>query len=149
MKGTYVLIIENHADIGVEIGKIGSIEFKKGFYAYVGSALSGLEQRVERHLREAGKNKTLHWHIDYFLASPTVEVREVVFAETKERKECEIAANMHMEKGLDFVENFGCTDCSCKSHLFFSTSLDRLKEHVYNSFYSAGEHFLATKINPV
>ncbi|MCK4475877.1 MAG: GIY-YIG nuclease family protein [Methanophagales archaeon] len=140
MKGTYVLIIENHADTEVEIGKMGNIEFKKGFYAYVGSALSGLEQRIGRHLREADKSKKLHWHIDYFLASPSVEVKEVVFAETGERKECEIAANMdmHMEKGLNSIENFGCTDCSCKSHLFFSTSLTRLKEHVYNSFYESG-----------
>ena len=150
MKGSYVLIIENRADIEVEIGKIGRIEFKKGFYAYVGSALSGLEQRIERHLREVGKNKKLHWHIDYFLACPTVGVREVVFAETEVRKECEITANMHLKKGVESIENFGCTDCSCRSHLFFSTSLAKLKEHIYKSFYESGlEHFLATKMNPV
>ncbi len=138
MKGTYVLIIENHEDIEVEIGRLGRVKFKKDFYAYVGSALSGLEQRVGRHLREAGKNKKLHWHIDYFLASPSVEVKEVLFAETEERKECKIAANMHLEKRLESIENFGCTDCACKSHLFFSTDLDRLKEHVYNSFHASG-----------
>jgi Uri superfamily endonuclease len=143
-----VLIIENHADIEVEIGKIGRIEFKKGFYAYVGSALSGLDRRIERHLRNPGDNKKLHWHIDYFLACSTVEVKEVVFAETEERKECEIAANMHLKKRVGSIENFGCTDCSCKSHLFFSSSLARLKEHVYNCFHSVAGHFLATKINP-
>ena len=147
MKGTYVLIIENHADTKLKIGKIGMIEFKKGFYAYVGSALSGLEQRIERHLRDVGKNKKLHWHIDYFLANPRVEVKEVVCAETEERKECEIAANMSMH--LDSIAQFGCTDCRCKSHLFFSNSLTELKKQVYNSFHSAGEHFLATKINQV
>jgi len=143
MKGIYVLILENHADSLVEIGKMGGIEFKKGFYAYVGSALSGLEQRVGRHLRVT--RKKMHWHIDYFLASPRVEVREVVFAETVERKECEIAANLHL-KG---IKNFGCSDCTCKSHLFFSTSLTELKEDVYNSFHVVVEHFRATKINPV
>ena len=138
MKGTYVLIIENHADIEIEIGKIGCIEFKRGFYAYVGSALSGLEQRIGRHLRAPDDNKKLHWHIDYFLASSGVEIKEVVFAETEERKECEIAEKLHKEKGRDFIENFGCTDCSCKSHLFFSTSLNRLKEQVYNCFHESG-----------
>jgi Uri superfamily endonuclease len=147
MKGTYVLIIENHADTEIVIGKIGCIAFKKGFYAYVGSALSGLVPRIGRHLRDVGDNKKLHWHIDYFLASPAVEVKEAVYAKTEERKECKIAANMCMH--LDSVAHFGCTDCSCKSHLFFSTSLTELKEYVYNSFHSAGEHFLATKINPV
>jgi len=142
-----MLIIENHEDTEVKIGKMGSIMFKKGFYAYVGSALSGLERRIGRHLREVGKNKRVHWHIDYFLANPAVKVREVVCAETEERKECEIAANMSMR--LESIARFGCTDCSCNSHLFFSTSVTALKEHVYGSFHSAGEHFLATKINPV
>jgi Uri superfamily endonuclease len=145
MKGTYVLIIENHADTEAEIGKIGCIRFNRGFYAYVGSALSGLEQRIGRHLRD--RNKKLHWHIDYFLANPMVEIKEVLCAETKERRECEIAANMGMH--LDSIAHFGCTDCSCKSHLFFSTSLTELKEHVYKSFHASGEHLLATKINPV
>ena len=149
MKGTYVLIIENHADKEIEIGKIGNITFKKGFYAYVGSALSGLEQRVGRHLRV--KNKKLYWHIDYFLARPGVEIKEVTVAETRERKECEIAANL--EIAMAPIANFGCSDCACNSHLFFSSSLTELKEHVYNSFQSTVEHtvehFLATKMNPV
>jgi Uri superfamily endonuclease len=135
MKGNYVLIIENRTDIEVEIGKMGRMEFKKGFYAYVGSALSGLEQRIRRHLREPGKKK-LHWHIDYLLANPGINVKEVMFAETEEKKECEVARNMGL--GLDFIPNFGCTDCSCKSHLFFSPDLTLLKEHVNKSFYSSG-----------
>jgi Uri superfamily endonuclease len=136
MKGTYVLIIENHVDTEIEIGKIGCISFKEGFYAYAGSALAGVEQRIRRHLRDVGDNKKLYWHIDYFLANPTVEVKEVVCAETEERKECEIAANLSFR--LESIARFGCTDCSCKSHLFFSTSLTELKEHVYNSFRMSG-----------
>lgn len=136
MKGTYVLIIENSKDAEIEIGKIGCIEFKKGFYAYVGSALSGLERRIDRHLRALGDNKELHWHIDYFLAGPVVEVKGVLFAETADRKECEIATNMSMD--LASITNFGCSDCTCKSHLFYSTSLLRLKGHVCNSFYDSG-----------
>ena len=139
-----MLIMENYANIEVEIGKIGTIEFKRGFYAYVGSALSGLEGRIGRHLREA--DKKLCWHIDYFLLNPDVEIKEVVFAETEERRECEVAANMN----LDSIENFGCSDCSCKSHLFFSSGLTNLKEHIYKSFYKSGlKHFRVTKINPV
>lgn len=160
MKGTYVLIIENSKDTEIEIGKIGRIAFKEGFYAYVGSALSGLERRIERHLRDPGDNKKLHWHIDYLLASPAVKVKEVVFAETvARRRECELAVHMNLVS----ITNFGCSDCRCKSHLFYSTSVTRLKEHVYTSFYESGfdlfnwgivagkdvEHLRATKINPV
>ena len=138
MNGTYVLIMENSEDREIEIGKLGRVAFRKGFYAYVGSALSGLAQRIGRHLREVGENKKLHWHIDFFLASSGVEVKEVVFAETEERKECEIAAKLQVKKGLGHIANFGCSDCTCRSHLLFSTSFDRLKEDVYNGFHESG-----------
>jgi Uri superfamily endonuclease len=147
MKGTYVLIIENHTDTEIEIGKIGLIAFKRGFYAYVGSALAGLEQRIKRHLRDIGNNKKLHWHIDYLLANPALEINEVVCTKMEERKECEIAANINQH--LESIACFGCSDCSCTSHLFFSANLAELREHVYDGFHSAGAHFRATKINPV
>ncbi|RZN40369.1 MAG: GIY-YIG nuclease family protein [Methanophagales archaeon ANME-1-THS] len=147
MKGIYVLIIENHANIKLEIGKLGLLRFKRGFYAYVGSALSGLEQRIGRHRRAVGTVKKVHWHIDYLLAAPTVELKEVVFAETDERKECEIAANMRMH--LDALPHFGCSDCSCHSHLFFAPRFTELKEQVYNSFQAVKEPFRTTIINPV
>ncbi len=136
MKGFYVLIIENRKDIELEIGKLGCVAFEKSFYAYVGSALSGLERRIERHLRDPGDNKKLHWHIDYFLASPTVEIIAVVFAKSVDSKECEIATNLNRD--LAAITDFGCTDCRCPSHLFFSTSLSRLKELVHTSFYGLG-----------
>lgn len=147
MKGTYVLIIENHADTGIEIGKRGFIQFKEGYYAYIGSALSGLEQRVGRHLRALGEGKKLHWHIDYLLASPTVAIKGVVVAKTDARKECELATTMGMH--LEGIPRFGCTDCSCPSHLFYSTSLTELEEEVYRSFQAINEPFRTTRINPV
>ena len=60
MKGSYVLLIEIGQEKEIQIGSIGNIYFKKGFYAYIGSALNGLEQRIERHIR---KDKRFHWHI--------------------------------------------------------------------------------------
>jgi Uri superfamily endonuclease len=147
MKGTYVLIIENHADMELEIGRIGLIPFKKGFYAYVGSALAGLEQRIGRHRRDLGNNKKLHWHIDYLLANSAVELKEVVCAETEARKECEIAKNLNQQ--LESIPKFGCSDCSCTSHLFFSSNVAELKERVYDCFQSAAVNLRATKINPV
>jgi Uri superfamily endonuclease len=147
MKGTYVLIIENHADMELEIGRIGLIPFKKGFYAYAGSALAGLEQRIGRHRRDLGNNKKLHWHIDYLLANSAVELKEVVCAETEARKECEIAKNLNQQ--LESIPKFGCSDCSCTSHLFFSSNVAELKERVYDCFQSAAVNLRATRINPV
>jgi Uri superfamily endonuclease len=44
MKGCYCLIIKLNNDRTVKIGKkLGKIEFKKGYYVYVGSAMNSLE----------------------------------------------------------------------------------------------------------
>ena len=50
MKGSYILVIELKEEKIIQIGKLGKIHFKKGFYVYIGSALNGLEQRITRHL---------------------------------------------------------------------------------------------------
>ena len=63
MKGSYCLIINVEKDTKIKIGKkLGIINFKKGCYVYVGSAMNSLESRVKRHLSD---NKKKHWHIDY------------------------------------------------------------------------------------
>ena len=109
-------------DTSVMVGKLGVLHFKKGCYAYVGSALNGLDQRIQRHLRT---DKKTHWHIDYLL--PFTEVVEIFFKENNRREECRIA--QFLER--DFVSNpgFGCSDCSCKSHLFFG-SFDNIMQAV-------------------
>ena len=57
----YVLIIQVADQCAITIGALGELIFKKGFYAYVGSAQSNFNQRIKRHLR---KEKKLFWHID-------------------------------------------------------------------------------------
>jgi Uri superfamily endonuclease len=147
MKGTYVLIIETVRDIELRVGKRGLLVFYKGYYAYVGSALSGLESRISRHLRKPGDKKRLHWHIDFLLADPAVRVTEVVCSESETRKECEIAA--YLGAHLISIAHFGCSDCSCSSHLFFSSNHTELQRHVYYGFHAAGANFRAMKIKPV
>jgi Uri superfamily endonuclease len=112
MKGSYVLLIEIGQEKEIQIGSIGNIYFKKGFYAYIGSALNGLEQRIERHIR---KDKRFHWHIDFLLKYG--KIVEVYYIESFDRKECEIADIFYSE--LAGIKNFGCSDCGCKSHLFY------------------------------
>jgi Uri superfamily endonuclease len=112
MKGAYLLIIELPADIKIRVGKKGVISFKKGFYGYIGSATNGLEQRIRRHLRS---HKKLHWHIDYLLASATIT--GVFVKESSKREECDLSAAF--EQSFDAIPGFGCSDCTCQSHLFF------------------------------
>ena len=112
MNGTYLLVITLPNDTSVIVGKRGMINFKKGFYGYVGSALNRLEQRISRHLRN---DKKTHWHIDFFL--PYTEIINVFYKENNRREECTIAR--FLEKNFTNIPGFGCSDCSCKSHLFY------------------------------
>jgi Uri superfamily endonuclease len=72
---TYCLITQLNKNSTIKVGKLGEIDFKKGYYVYVGSALNSIDSRVWRHL---SKEKKLFWHIDYLLNSPNATVKEVI-----------------------------------------------------------------------
>lgn len=112
MKGSYIILIELKKDAKIRIGKIGDIYFKKGHYLYIGSALKGLEQRITRYFRD---DKKIHWHIDYLLKES--EIIDIFYKENTVREECELS-NKLKEK-LSIIFGFGCSDCKCKSHLFY------------------------------
>lgn len=117
MKGSYLLLLELKENNMLSIGKHNKIMFNKGFYLYAGSALNGLEQRIQRHFR---KQKKMHWHIDYLLQH--AKIKSVFYKENNIREECNIAKEL--DKKLILVPGFGCSDCTCKSHLFYGTTGD-------------------------
>lgn len=126
---TYCLIIKLNNDETITIGKIGEIDFKKGYYVYIGSALNSLEGRIKRHLRD---EKKLFWHIDYLLASPNSEVEEVIFERSNAKWECEIAREIALS-GLS-INYFGCSDCKCDSHLFYFEKYEDAERYCLNAF---------------
>jgi Uri superfamily endonuclease len=111
MKGSYLLIVELKDDMLISIGRKGRKRFDKGNYAYVGSALNGLEQRIQRHLRA---DKKLHWHIDYLLKNS--KITDVFYKKSVYKEECDIAKSFG--EHLPSIKGFGCSDCKCESHLF-------------------------------
>jgi Uri superfamily endonuclease len=113
LKGVYVLTIQVDENVDVNVGALGKLTFEKGLYAYVGSAQANLEQRIKRHL---GKEKRLFWHIDYLLNESAARIVKVLYKQANRIEECEIAKAIG-ERG-EPVDGFGCSDCSCKSHLF-------------------------------
>jgi Uri superfamily endonuclease len=115
MKGTYLLIMMLPKETSITVGKLGVIQFKKGWYVYVGSALNGLDQRIQRHLRT---EKKTHWHIDYLL--PFTEIIEIWYKENDQKEECTIA--QVFQRNFTYIPGFGCSDCSCGSHLFHGSS---------------------------
>ena len=111
---TYCLIINLKNNSTIQIGKLGNLDFKKGYYIYVGSALNSLEGRIKRHLRD---EKKLFWHIDYLLNSPYSKITDIIFENSAKKWECKIAHEI-AGKGIP-VSKFGCSDCKCVSHLFY------------------------------
>ena len=121
--GTYVLVITLGSDLTTEVGALGTLSFPAGVYLYTGSALGGLDQRVSRHIRH---EKTVKWHIDRL----TVAADSVIAYESYPDyvPECELASMAGNCGMVPSVDGFGCSDCSCRTHLFRVTdgSLDLL-----------------------
>ena len=134
MKGIYVLIIQVSNDVAVQVGALGKLTFKKGLYAYVGSAQNNLEKRVRRHLK---KEKCLFWHIDYLLDNDAAKVIAVFHKQADKSEECAVAKAIG-EKGVA-VARFGSSDCNCQSHLYRIEDYGFLQEfmcaNVFSSLY--------------
>ena len=121
-KGTYIIVLYLNKKKRIQIGKLGQFKFKKGYYAYVGSAFGpgGLKSRIKRHVEP---KKNYHWHIDYL--NPAV--KEVWVSDHGEKLEHEWAATLG-EIALDKILGFGCSDCRCESHLFYFKSFGFLQK---------------------
>ncbi|MDK2891787.1 GIY-YIG nuclease family protein [Methanohalophilus sp.] len=118
-KGTYCIILKT-GGCTQKVGSLGEIEFKTGYYVYVGSALGpGGLKRMYRHIslyENRGEDyfKKPRWHIDYLLLSPFFNLEDVLYVESEERIECALAERIDVG-----ILGFGCSDCSCHSHLFY------------------------------
>lgn len=119
MKGSYILLIELNSDSEIEVGGEEK-HLDKGFYTYFGSAFGpGGLKRIDRHKEVSkGKRDVRHWHIDYLSGLEDSNIIEAIKFPEKDL-ECELA----QEAGQK-VENFGSTDCSCRSHLGYFPDRD-------------------------
>lgn len=115
-KGIYCLVFRNPA-CTVRVGALGSIAFQGGWHVYVGSALgSGGLLRLGRHVAlSRAKDKKPKWHVDYLSTDQRFALRYTVHAVTNGRLECRLAEAL----GEPYVPAFGCSDCTCPSHLFY------------------------------
>lgn len=130
-KGTYALLVHVPYGLALSVGELGAVNFKPGYYAYIGSALGGLKKRVGRHLRE---EKKVRWHIDHLLLH--TRAVDVVVGKGEERKECAVAGEL--AKNLPSIRGFGSSDCTCDSHLFYNPDLHALLRQVLNGFKACG-----------
>ena len=115
-KGIYCLVFKNPA-CTVSVGALGPVSFRPGWHVYVGSALgSGGLARLERHVALSHtRNRRPKWHVDWLSTNLHFSLQATVHAVTGDRLECHLAEAI----GGGIVPGFGCSDCSCRSHLFF------------------------------
>jgi len=122
MRGTYCLVIGLWPRLRTRVGSLGVREFPAGIYVYVGSALSGIENRVSRHRSDTKKRK---WHIDYLLDKGEVLSVIAIPAERKST-ECDVLRALSAcEEASVPVEGFGSSDCGCRSHLVYFGDADQ------------------------
>ena len=120
-RGTYILILDM-PEAHIKVGALGMVDVPKGTYCYIGSAMSGLDQRIGRHL---SKKKKVRWHIDHLTEECTdVEAYENI---TPGIAECGLGNIVLDCGGTGFAEGFGCSDCGCPTHLFFLTESTKEK----------------------
>ena len=130
--GSYVLLIKLPEEKTINIGKRQSVHFRRGYYAYVGSAMGGFKSRLDRHLRE---NKKPHWHIDYLLQEAVIT--GMVLCEAEHRLECTIAQALSHQ--FDSIPGFGSSDCHCRSHLFYyAPNEERMKSIIMTALKALG-----------
>jgi Uri superfamily endonuclease len=117
-RGTYVLLIESRATRSVQIGRMGALAVRPGFYLYVGSAFGpgGLHARLARHFKGGDKR---HWHVDYLREH--ADAVGAWLAPDAVRHEHHWADALSRWTELEpAMPGFGASDCSCATHLFFS-----------------------------
>ena len=113
--GTYALYIDLSRTETLIVGSLGTHQFQKGYYLYIGTAQGpgGLYARVNRHLRPVGE-KRQHWHIDKLLSK--AEIQEVCWQTGSPSTECDWA-DAFEQFGVRFPFGFGASDCRCSGHL--------------------------------
>jgi len=121
MIGTYVLVTYLKKNSEIKIGKLGNIDFPKGYYCYVGSAFGktvNLKNRIGRYKKLLEEKKgNLKWHIDYFLVNPNTSFIKTFILNNK-KIECEISQKLE-DKAKETVRGFGSSDCNCKGHFHY------------------------------
>jgi Uri superfamily endonuclease len=126
--GAYALILFCSREGLVQIGKLGPLRLRRGFYAYVGSALGpgGVRARIAHHRKLSLRP---HWHIDYL--RPYTRLDRIWYSYGGARREHRWARVLSGLRGASVpIAGFGSSDCRCKTHLFFFTRGPSFREFV-------------------
>ncbi|MFW6214799.1 MAG: DNA/RNA nuclease SfsA [Alkalispirochaetaceae bacterium] len=112
--GVYMVVLELDSERNISVAGLGIHSFSPGYYIYVGSGKKNLSARVARHL---GRRKRMHWHFDYLRAEGGKARGYPIYTD------CDLECDLASDLGTIYtapVARFGSSDCSCRSHLFYT-----------------------------
>jgi len=111
--GSYLIILYNSNEKKIETGRLGFLEFRKGYYIYTGSGMNNVFKRIARHKKKGTKK---HWHIDYIKEQMKI-IADIPIVKDY-NIECQLSEWLNNSDGKP-IDNFGSSDCDCASHLFY------------------------------
>lgn len=114
----YCMVLKNPETREVTVGSLGTIRWPEGWTYYVGRAQYGWSSRLQRFTRP---DQSLHWHVDYLVADPEIDLTYLLLFDELADGECDLAewfANLDETEPLH--EAFGASDCraKCPAHAF-------------------------------
>ncbi|TAK86530.1 MAG: GIY-YIG nuclease family protein [Betaproteobacteria bacterium] len=119
--GTYALVCRSSREARIQVGRLGVLPIRRGYYVYVGSAFGpgGVHARVARHVR---RSPNRHWHVDCLW--PVLRIEEIWYSYDPARREHDWARILsHAMGGSIALRRFGASDCRCEAHLVFFDKL--------------------------
>ncbi len=102
--------------------------------------MNSLDSRLKRHLSD---EKKMHWHIDYLLKNDNSKILEIIFNCDK-KVECDIS--QYLSAKTTGINDFGCSDCNCESHLYYFKNKKEAIEQVKNAYDSIAVEYKFFKI---
>jgi len=115
-RGIYALVLYAAAAHRIQVGRLGRLAVREGYYIYVGSALGpgGIGARVGHHAQRA---RHPHWHID-FLRCAAQPVEAWCLQDTRACEHEWAAMFDALPSSSIPMRGFGASDCRCPAHLF-------------------------------
>lgn len=116
LAGSYLLVLYLRRKTSIRVGRLGELNFPRGWYYYAGSAFGpgGLKARLSHHCKPLQR---FHWHIDYLRAH--AELRGLWFQTADNFEHRWSRALSQLPKAVVPVAGFGSSDCRCPSHLIY------------------------------
>ena len=112
--GSYLLSLSIPKQQHIDVGSLGTVSLRPGYYLYVGSGMNGLSGRISRHLR---LRKNLHWHVDFLRQFADKVTAYAIRTPRHIESELAISVGNILEP---VIPGFGASDSALETHLFYS-----------------------------